>query len=257
MKHHETPLYHRTRHSHSIGCTILLPKTLTRLLENIFMSGCNIFIVHFTFGIFFKKRSSLSQSEGNTLFEGLRSVLEGFVVTMHEGACEQEVVKPRDLTHSSHKLECIGTTNSDRSVIIAITVKHFQFHLVNVNILHLHYEYGSTNESRFACCSHYYVTWCPLTTGIVASQCPSLGTATLVTRSLHTFNIGVFKSVKRIVPQQNISTMKLHIKLKVVMLFLHIWVLEFLINGASDCHWEYGGTRSTLVHRRYLDAGHM
>ena len=52
--------------------------------------------------------------------KGLRPVLEGFVVTMHTGACNRksnpQTVRPRDLTYCSHKPECIVTTNTtDRS----------------------------------------------------------------------------------------------------------------------------------------------
>ena len=87
-----------------------------------------------------------------------------------------EGVSPRDLTYCSHKPECIVTTNPDRSVLITIITWHFQFRPVNVSILHLKYDYRARSESRFACYSHCYVTWYPLTTGIVASQCPSQGT---------------------------------------------------------------------------------
>ena len=67
--------------------------------------------------------------------KGLRPVLEGFVVPMHEGACETGSQIPRDLTYCSHKPECIGTTNPDRSVLITIITWHFQFHPVNVSNL--------------------------------------------------------------------------------------------------------------------------
>ena len=52
--------------------------------------------------------------------KGLRPVLEGFVVTMHEGECETGSQIPRDLTYCSHKPECNVTTNPDRSVLITI-----------------------------------------------------------------------------------------------------------------------------------------
>ena len=83
-----------------------------------------------------------------------------------------EGVTPRDLTYCLHKPECIVTTNPDRSVLIPIITWHFQFRPVNVSILHLKYDCRAWSESRFACYSHCYVTWYPLTTGIVASQCP-------------------------------------------------------------------------------------
>ena len=81
-------------------------------------------------------------------------------------------------------LEGIVTTNPDRLVLITIITWHFQFLPVNVSILHLKYDYRARSESRFACYTHCYVTWYPLTMGIVASQCPSARNAVLVTRYL-------------------------------------------------------------------------
>ena len=75
--------------------------------------------------------------------KGLRLVLEGFVVPMHEGACE---TGSQILTYCSHKPECIGTTNPDRSVLIPIITRHFQFRPVNGNILRLKYEYRARSE---------------------------------------------------------------------------------------------------------------
>ena len=73
----------------------------------------------------------------SAIIKGLRPVLEGFVVPMHEGACETGSQIPRDLTYCSHKPECIGTTNPDRSVLITIITWRFQFHPVNVSNLHV------------------------------------------------------------------------------------------------------------------------
>ena len=67
------------------------------------------------------------------VLKGLRPVLEGFVVPMHEGACETGSQIPR--AYCSQKPECIGTTNPDRSVLITIITWHFQFHPVNVSNL--------------------------------------------------------------------------------------------------------------------------
>ena len=50
-------------------------------------------------------------------YKGLRPVLEGFVVTMQEGANKKsnpDAVSPRNLTYCLHKLECIETTNPNR-----------------------------------------------------------------------------------------------------------------------------------------------
>ena len=140
-----------------------------------------------------------------TLVKGLRPVLEGFVVTMHEGACETGSQIPRALARGLDVLfaqtECIVTTNPDRSVLITIITWHFQFRPVNVSILHLKDDYRARSESRFACYAHCYVTWCPLTTGIVASQCPSARDAVLVMRYLTPFTSACLNSFLRFLPQ--------------------------------------------------------
>ena len=89
-------------------------------------------------------------------------------------ACAKQEVKSRGWQAKGFDVlfaqACVHCANKpDRSVLITIIKWHFQFHLVNVSILHLKYQYGAPSESCFAC----YVTWCPLTTGIVAPQCPS------------------------------------------------------------------------------------
>ena len=119
------------------------------------------------------------------ILKGLRPVLEGFVVTMHEGACETGSQIPRALARGIWR--SVRTSPIYRSVLIPIITWHFQFHPVNVSILHLKYDCRARSESRFACYSHYYVTWYPLTTGIVASKCPSARDAMLVTRYLTPF----------------------------------------------------------------------
>ena len=112
-----------------------------------------------------------------------------------------EGVSPRDLTYCSHKPECIVTTNLDRSVLIRIITWHLQFRPVNVSILHLKDDYRARSEGRFACYSHCYVTWCPLMTGIVASQCPSAWDAVLVTRYLMHFISACLNSFVRFLPK--------------------------------------------------------
>ena len=74
----------------------------------------------------------------------------------------------------------------------------FSFHLMNVNILHLKYEYCAQSESCFACYSHCYITWFPLMTRIVASQCPlatSFKGHYAHDALPHTFSISLFKSI--------------------------------------------------------------
>ena len=119
---------------------------------------------------------------------------------MRNRKSNSEAARPRDLIHCSHKPECIVTTNPDKSVLITITTWHFQFHLVNVSILHLKHKYRARSESRFTCYSCCYVTWCPLTTGIVAPTIPIIKGRCDRDTPPQTFNICESKSVKRSSP---------------------------------------------------------
>ena len=140
------------------------------------------------------------------LFKGLRPVLEGFVVTMHEGACETGSQIPRALARGNWRTVCTSPSalwqqTLPEPVLITTITWHFQFRPVNVSILHLKYDYHALSESRFSCYSHCYVTWYPLTTGIVASQCPSARDAVLVTRYLTLIISACLNSFLRFLPQ--------------------------------------------------------
>ena len=54
-------------------------------------------------------------------------------------------------------------------VLITIITWHFQFHPMNVSILHLKGEYDVQSESLFPWYSHCYVTWCLLCLVFVVS----------------------------------------------------------------------------------------
>ena len=103
----------------------------------------------------------------------------------------------------------------------------------NVIILHLKYKFCSRSERRFACYSHCYVTWCPLTTGIVTSQHPSSRDAALVTLYLTALISTCLNVLKIILPQQNVFT-SLRTSLTIVML-----LLTPLISGINlkRCQW--------------------
>ena len=147
-------------------------------------------------------RDHIKQCWRQGLFKGLRPLLEGFVVTMHEGACETGSQIPRALARWIWRTVCTSpTTNPDRSVLITVITWHFQFRPVNFSILYWKYDYRARSESRFACYSHCYVTWYPLTAGIVASQCPSARDAVLVTRYLTPFISECLNSFSRFLPQ--------------------------------------------------------
>ena len=138
--------------------------------------------------------------------KGLRPVLEGFVVTMHEGACETGSQIPRALARGIWRT--VRTSSSalwqqtpPEPVLITNITWHFQFRPMNVSILHLNYEYRARSESRFTCYSHCYVTWCPLTTGIFVWQFPSSKDAALVARYPTPFILASSNSSKRFLPK--------------------------------------------------------
>ena len=100
-------------------------------------------------------------------FKGLRSFFWSICHNARGRArTARQIPRPLgfDVLCAQARVHC--DTNPDRSVLITIITWHFQFHLVNISILH------NTNvvleASRFACHSHFYVTWCQLTTKIVA-----------------------------------------------------------------------------------------
>ena len=76
---------------------------------------------------------------------------------------------------------------------------------MNVRIVNLKGEYDTGSESRFICPSHCYVMWCPLTTGIVASQFPSSRDAVLVTCFLKPLASAFLNAVKQFYQHQTFS----------------------------------------------------
>ena len=89
-------------------------------------------------------------------------------------------------------------------------------------------------ESRFTRSPHCYVTWCPLTTGIVASQYPSPRDAVLVRRCVTPLISACLNTAKVILPQQNIFTTNVRTWMKVLTLLLTV-----IIGGIfhKQCQW--------------------
>ena len=114
------------------------------------------------------------------LFNGLRSVLEGFIVTVYKVPCKTKsnprTVRMRDWMYCSHKPECIVTTN----MVV---------------------QCGACSESRFTCSFHCYVTWCSLTMAIVASKYLSSRDVVVVMRYLIPCFFMCLIVVKIILPQ--------------------------------------------------------
>ena len=129
-----------------------------------------------------------------------------------------------------HKPECVVTTSLDSSIMITIVTWHLPL----------------KNDSCFSCFPHCYVTWRPLTRGIVFKG-PCARDALL-----HTFGISAFNSSKN-----NSTTIK-HISLESANSVNNCNVVSdtsgFSISYASVWNWEHGGTRSPSLHTRLFDA---
>ena len=166
-----------------------------------------------------------------------------------------EGISPRDLTYCSHKPECIGTTNPDRSVLITLILWHFQSHPVNVSNLHVKGHMCWKREPFHALLPllHHVVPLnggnCRLTIPVVKGRCAREALS-------HAFNIGVLKyGQSNPITMKHIFTMNLRTLMKVVTL---LWtaIIESSINSASDWRGEYGDMRWPSLHTRLLDAGH-
>ena len=121
--------------------------------------------------------SHISQPTANIwvgdLFKGVRPVLQGFVVTMHDGACKTGSQNLRPLGSGiwhtvcgiwrtvRTRPKCNVITNPDRSVLILIITWHVSLQSVYVHILNLKGKYGTQIESCLTCYSQIYVMWCP------------------------------------------------------------------------------------------------
>ena len=103
----------------------------------------------------------------------------------------------QDLTYRSHKSECIGTTNSDRSVLITIITWHFQFHPAKVSNLHEEgaYVLEARAVSRALPLLRHVV---PLNDGNCRLTIPVVKGRRARDALPHVFHIGVFKFVKAI-----------------------------------------------------------
>ena len=137
------------------------------------------------------------------MFKGLRLLLEGFVVIMHEGTCETGSRIPRP---TSRGISCTGHTSRSAlwqqtwHILISIITWHFQFHLVNVSILHLKYKYMLEVKAVLRATT-IVTSRCPLMTGIVASQCLLARDAVLMTCNLTPLISACLKPLKIILPQ--------------------------------------------------------
>ena len=194
----------------------------------------------------------------------LRPVPKGSVVTVDEGACEQEVnpeaVRPRYLMHYSHKPECIVTTNPDRSVLITIITWHFHFAswmLVSPLKTRIWCSKGEPFRVLLILLRHVVPLNdgnCRLTMPVVKGRCAR-------DAQPHTFNISFFRSNKKdCAAIKHIYNESANITEGCNDAFDNSdcqWLPEFPINGATDWHWEYGYTPSPLKHTRFLDIGHM
>ena len=103
------------------------------------------------------------------IFRGLRPGWRGLLSkctrTRANMKCQSWGHKAGDWTYLSHKPESIATTNPKSLVLITIETWHFLISIHEYSYLHLKCQYTAQSESYSSC----YVTWWPLSTGIVAS----------------------------------------------------------------------------------------
>ena len=149
------------------------------------------------------------------IVKGVRPILEVFV-TIHEGACEQEVQAPevvesKDWTCCSHKPEKFVTTQPDRSALIPIRIRHFN------NVVH------------FACYTHCYVTWCPWRRELSPhNACPSSRDAVLVMRYLTPSISPWLNPVKIILPRWKIFTIYVVMVIRYSNYYLFLWFNKYI-----------------------------
>ena len=166
------------------------------------------------------------------MFKGSRSVLDGFVSTVHEGACKTESQIPRpigDLTCCSQKPDCIVITSPH-----TIGLNHN--YNMRISILprecrnaHLKYEYDA-----FAYYSNCYVTKCPLTMGIVASQCPPARDAVLGTRYPTPLILACLNPIKWFYHNKTYWWWIWKYHWRLYCCVWRQWFLQFPINYAND-----------------------
>ena len=164
-------------------------------------------------------------------------------------------VRPRDFEYCLRKPDCIVTTNLDRLVLIPTITWHFSFQPVNVRIVNLKGEYDIGSESRFTCPSHCYIMWCPLTTGIVASQFPSSRDTVLVTCFLKPLASAFLNAVKQFYHHQTFSN-------EFAILIDNCGVAfdtndQWNHSKASDWPRDYGDMCLPSLHMRLLATRHM
>ena len=123
------------------------------------------------------------------LIKGLRLFLKEFVVTMHEGTCEQvqsighnveglDVLIAQAQVHCDNKTQQIGP-NQDYNMTFSISSREYQYSPLKMRIWCL-------KQEQFHMLVPLLSPMLPLTTGIVTSQCLSSRETMLVTCCLTT-----------------------------------------------------------------------
>ena len=157
----------------------------------------------------------------------------GFVVTMHEGACETGSQIPRPIGRG---IWCTVRTSPNtlwqqtppELVLITIITWHFSFQPVDVSNLSVKGAY--VLEALLPLLRHVVPLNdgnCRLTIPVVKGRCAREALS-------HAFNIGVFKYDKAPLPQQNVFTTNLRTLMEVVTL-----LLTAIISGIfhKQCQW--------------------
>ena len=178
------------------------------------------------------------------LLKGLRSVVEFFCHNAR-GRVRNRKSDPEDVLFAWAWVHC-----DNRSQQIGLT------HDYSMTILSRECWYSPIkrrirSDSRFACYSHSYGTWCTLTTGVADSQCPWSRNAVLVTRYLKPF-ISVFYILVQLYLNKTGVQWICELNWQLWCCFWDQWMVASPVNGANDWHGEYGHIQSTYYGKIYV-----
>ena len=141
---------------------------------------------------------------------------------LSQSTYEQEVPSPGPSASGSDVLFVRAQGHCDNKTphIVLNEIWYCWSRPMPVCILFLKSKYVALIERHIACYSHCYVTWCSITTGIVASQYLSSRDAQLVKRYPRPHNVRRLNTSITFPLQSPFFTIYLHTSLKVMMINL-------------------------------------
>ena len=129
------------------------------------------------------------------------------------------------------------------------------FQLMDVSMLHL--KRKLLLKARAVSHSTTLVTWCPLTTRIVPSKCPSWMTAEHAINYLVSLGPGCINVVKAIIPDWNMFAINPETSLAVILIMLISIGHRISLKLFRYWHRLYDFTSPPSVPKMLIDAGHV